>query len=157
MTVKTESVFYDSPLGTLKIISQDDAIIQIMFVDENKSVIASSNKLLQECVTQLDEYFNKNRKSFDIAFKLNGTVFQQQVWNEVAKIPYGETTSYLDIARKIGNVMAVRAVGKANGANPLPIIIPCHRIVGISGKLVGYAGGLWRKKWLLKHEHALLV
>jgi methylated-DNA-[protein]-cysteine S-methyltransferase len=157
MTVKSNHAFYESPIGTLKIISQENAIIQIMFVNENIAESVPQNKILQNCITQLHEYFNQKRYSFDINYNFDGTIFQQQVWNEVAKIPYGETASYLDIAKKTGNVMAVRAVGRANAVNPLPIIIPCHRIVGTSGKLVGYAGGLWRKKWLLKHENALLV
>ncbi len=157
MTVKTDHAFYDSPIGTLEIISQENAIINILFVSDNKADIAPPNNVLQNCITQIDDYFNQKRHTFDINFKLDGTVFQKQVWGEILNIPYGETTTYLDIAKKIGNVMAVRAVGKANGANLLPIIIPCHRVIGRNGKLVGYTGGLWRKKWLLKHENALLV
>ncbi|MCK5677367.1 MAG: methylated-DNA--[protein]-cysteine S-methyltransferase, partial [Flavobacteriaceae bacterium] len=91
--------------------------------------------------------------SFDLKLNPQGTDFQQNVWNELQRIPYGKTTSYLDQSKKMGNVKAIRAIASANGKNPIWIIIPCHRVIGSDGSLTGYAGGLWRKKWLLEHEN----
>jgi methylated-DNA-[protein]-cysteine S-methyltransferase len=107
---------------------------------------------LEECLAQIDQYFQGTRQEFSLQLAPEGTDFQQQVWRELSKIPYGQTASYLDIARAIGNEQAVRAVGAANGQNPISIIIPCHRVIGSDGKLTGYGGGLWRKEWLLTHE-----
>jgi methylated-DNA-[protein]-cysteine S-methyltransferase len=107
---------------------------------------------LNEACCQLDEYFKGKRQSFDLRLSLKGTEFQRRVWNELMSIPYGKTVTYRDIAIKLGNPHAVRAVGNANGKNPVSIIVPCHRVIGSSGKLTGYAGGLERKAWLLKHE-----
>ncbi len=105
----------------------------------------------------MDEYFNKKRKKFDLPLQPQGTNFQKAVWDALLEVPYGTTVSYFDIAKKVDNPKAVRAAGGANGKNPITIIIPCHRIIGSNGKLVGYGGGLWRKKWLLQHEQNLLV
>ena len=101
---------------------------------------------------QLREYFAGTRKEFDVTLDIEGTDFQKRVWEELRKIPYGKTISYKSLSEKLGDVKAIRAVGKANGQNPIAIIIPCHRIIGSDGSLTGYAGGLWRKKWLLEHE-----
>ncbi len=117
----------------------------------------SVDPALEECVAQLDQYFKGTRKDFSLKLALEGTEFQQQVWRELSNIPYGQTASYLDIARAIGNEQAVRAVGAANGQNPISIIIPCHRVIGSDGKLTGYGGGLWRKEWLLTHERNFSV
>lgn len=112
---------------------------------------------LQQCVTQLEEYFRRARKEFSISLQLQGTDFEKQVWKTLFDIPYGTTRTYMDIAKAIGNTKAVRAVGLANGKNPIAIIIPCHRVIGSDGRLTGYGGGIWRKKWLLKHEGAYLL
>ena len=108
--------------------------------------------LLKKCCKQLDEYFSGKRKTFDVPLDAKGTKFQKQVWRELQKIPFGKTLSYGDIAKKIKNPKASRAVGGANNKNPIAIVVPCHRVIGANGKLVGYAGGLHRKAWLLKHE-----
>ena len=107
---------------------------------------------IKNTIIQLDEYFEGKRSKFNIPLVLSGTVFQNAVWNALQQIPYGQTVSYKNIAQAIGNVKACRAVGMANNRNPLPIIIPCHRVIGQNGALVGYAGQIWRKEWLLKHE-----
>jgi methylated-DNA-[protein]-cysteine S-methyltransferase len=109
-------------------------------------------KVLAECFSQLDEYFKGERREFTFPYILEGTIFQKNVWNALTGILYANTGSYKDIAVTIGNEKAIRAVGSANGRNKLSIVIPCHRIIGSNGKLTGYAGGLWRKEWLLQHE-----
>ena len=108
---------------------------------------------LKEANLQLSEYFEGKRKEF--TFKLNpkGTDFQQRVWQALLKIPFGKTTSYLELSKQLGDVKAIRAVAAANGKNPLWVVVPCHRVIGSDGSLTGYAGGLWRKKWLLEHEN----
>ena len=111
---------------------------------------------LEDLSTQLGEYFSGKRKTFDYPLAPKGTEFQLAVWNALLEIPYGDTTTYAELARRIGRPSAVRAVGAANGANPIPIVVPCHRIIGTSGTLVGYGGGLDRKRWLLEHEGVLL-
>jgi len=112
---------------------------------------------LQECVRQLEEYFQGQRRAFSLKLLPRGTEFQQRVWAQLLKVPYGSTASYRDIALALGDADAVRAVGSANGKNPISIIIPCHRIIGSDGKLIGYGGGVWRKEWLLRHERGVLV
>ncbi|HET91747.1 MAG TPA: methylated-DNA--[protein]-cysteine S-methyltransferase [Chloroflexi bacterium] len=112
---------------------------------------------LAPALTQLREYFSRLRRAFDLPLDLRGTPFQRQVWDEIARIPYGTTTTYGEIARRIHRPRAARAVGGANGANPLPIIIPCHRVIGADGSLIGYGGGLERKAALLRLEDALLI
>ena len=107
---------------------------------------------LKKCVQQLDEYFTGNRKEFELTLSPKGTEFQGKVWTELLKVPFGKTRSYLEQSKKLGDVKAIRAVASANGRNPISIIIPCHRIIGSDGSLTGYAGGIWRKKWLLEHE-----
>lgn len=123
-----------------------------MLFDAKVDTLIEHPSCLRDCVKQLDEYFNKKRKIFDLPFDLSGTEFQLKVWNELLKIPYGAVCSYIDIAKRIGNKPAVRAVGSANGKNPISIIIPCHRVIGNDGSLVGYGGGIWRKKYLLELE-----
>lgn len=110
------------------------------------------SKIIQQTILQLDEYFNEERTEFNIPLKLVGTDFQQQVWNQLLQIPFGETSSYLELSKDLGNEKAIRAVASANGANAISIIVPCHRIIGSDGKLVGYAGGLNAKKKLLQLE-----
>jgi len=148
------TAFYNSPIGVLEITESDEGVTSVLFV-ENHSAISIIPPGLEDCVNQLDEYFNRRRREFTVKLDLRGTDFQKQVWRELAKIPYGKTVSYRDIARAIGASQAVRAVGSANGHNPISIIIPCHRVIGSDGSLTGYGGGLWRKEWLLNFEHGL--
>lgn len=108
---------------------------------------------MQNAIEELQEYFEGNRTHFTFKIQPKGTDFQQKVWQELINIPYGKTISYLDLAKKLGDVKAIRAVASANGKNPLWIVVPCHRVIGTDGSLTGYAGGLWRKKWLLEHEN----
>jgi methylated-DNA-[protein]-cysteine S-methyltransferase len=106
-------------------------------------------------MAQLDEYFEGKRKKFDLLLEPMGTDFQKKVWKHLVKVPFGKTASYLDVAMALGEMKATRAVGSANGRNPIVIIIPCHRVIGSNGSLTGYGGGMWRKEWLLKHEGVL--
>lgn len=148
------SLFYPSPVGVMEIKGDNSYIYEITFLKEGVSPGRSgeSSPLLEQCKSQLDEYFAGARKFFDLPLLLEGTTFQKRVWEELAKIPYGKTLSYSDIANIMGNPGAVRAVGGANHSNPVSIIIPCHRVIGKDGSLTGYGGGLWRKQWLLEHE-----
>ncbi|WP_270941712.1 methylated-DNA--[protein]-cysteine S-methyltransferase [Romboutsia lituseburensis] len=146
--------YYDSPVGILEICTTENELISVLYVDERKES-SERPEILQEVIKQLDEYFNGDRKNFDIKFKLQGTEFQQKVWTALTDIPYGETVSYKNIATKIGNEKAVRAVGSANGKNIINIIVPCHRVIGANKSLTGYGGGLHRKSWLLKHEGSI--
>ena len=109
-------------------------------------------ELLKKTTVQLDEYFSGRRKDFDLPLGQKGSGFQENVWNHLVKIPFGKTISYLQLSKQIGDVKAIRAIASANGRNNLAIVVPCHRVIGSDAKLVGYAGGLWRKKWLLEHE-----
>lgn len=146
-----ETTYYLSPIGLLEIKGSEQGLSSISFVTQVDTVIENP-VCLRECVSQLNDYFNGKRKTFKLLNDLSGTDFQRKVWEEIIKIPYGKTISYNDIAIKLGNKEAVRAVGASVGKNPLAIVIPCHRVIGSDGKLVGYAGGLWRKKWLLNFE-----
>lgn len=114
-----------------------------------------TNEPILSCALQLKEYFNKKRKTFNVPLDTKGTAFQKSVWNALLDVPYGKTNTYGDIAHALNNPKAVRAVGAANGKNPISIIVPCHRIIGANATLTGYAGGLERKRWLLKHEGVL--
>ena len=144
--------FINSPLGIIKIIGDENGI-SIISVSTEGEISETIPKELQESVSQLQEYFEGKRQNF--TFKLNpkGTDFQQKVWQELLNIPFGKTTSYLDLAKKLGDPKVIRAAASANGKNPLWIVVPCHRVIGKDGSLTGYAGGLWRKKWLLEHEN----
>ncbi|HWO77316.1 MAG TPA: methylated-DNA--[protein]-cysteine S-methyltransferase [Bacillus sp. (in: firmicutes)] len=147
---------YESPIGVIEITGTENAVISILFSDaetaENK-INESTPRVLADCYHQLDEYFKGTRREFSFPYRMEGTDFQKSVWSALTKIQYGETGSYKDIAVSIGNEKAIRAVGSANGRNKLSIVIPCHRIIGSNGTLTGYAGGLWRKEWLLRHEN----
>ena len=149
-----ETVFIQTPLGIAKI-EGDENGISIISVNQEGDLSSEIPKNLKNSVTQLNEYFEGKREEF--TFKLNpkGTEFQQKVWQELLKIPFGKTMSYLDLSKKLGDVKAIRAVASANGKNPLWIVVPCHRVIGTDGSLTGYAGGLWRKKWLLEHENPI--
>jgi|WP_314865672.1 methylated-DNA-[protein]-cysteine S-methyltransferase len=141
-----------TPLGIATIQGDENGIAVIAIADEGV-VSERISSVLQEAVTQLQDYFDGQRTQFD--FKLNpvGTEFQQKVWKGLCEIPFGKTMSYLELAKQLGDVKAIRAVASANGKNPLWIVVPCHRVIGTDGSLTGYAGGLWRKKWLLEHEN----
>ena len=156
-----EIVYYQSPLGVLEIRSMGSTISDVLFVNSWKgakineseiSFIKPKSTIIKTCIKQLDEYFAGTRTEFTMHTSQIGTEFQQMVWAELSKIPYGRTISYFELSKRIGNVKAIRAVGTANGNNSICIIIPCHRVIGINGELVGYGGDLWRKKWLLEHE-----
>ncbi len=147
------TAFYSSPIGLIEINSTEKAISSVLFV-EQKLTPASDTlpDCLAACVEQIDEYFKGGRKNFDVSLLMEGTAFQQQVWQELTSVPFGKTTSYIALARKLNNPNAVRAIGSTNSKNKLCVIVPCHRVIGNDGSLVGYAGGLWRKQWLLDHE-----
>jgi methylated-DNA-[protein]-cysteine S-methyltransferase len=152
---KLHKIDYDSPIGVLEIAGTNEAICSIMFSE--RDIITNimqdeTPRVLEHCHNQLDEYFKGERTDFTFPYKYEGTDFQKTVWSTLTSIPYAETGSYKEIAVSIGNEKAIRAVGSANGKNKLSIVIPCHRIIGSNGKLTGYAGGLWRKEWLLQHE-----
>lgn len=145
--------YYSSPIGLMKISASDEAITSVMFVSEEEKT-CDSTVLLQDCARQLQEYFLGKRKQFDLPLEQHGTVFQQAVWSELLQIPFGETVSYLHIAKRLGKEEFVRAVGAANGQNKIALLVPCHRVIGTNGKLTGFAYGIERKQFLLDHEKA---
>jgi methylated-DNA-[protein]-cysteine S-methyltransferase len=147
-----EIAFINSPLGITKIVGDENGISEISLLDEGAISVAIPT-ILQNAVFQLQEYFDGNRTDFTFQLQPKGTDFQQRVWQELLAIPYGKTISYLDLSKKLGDVKAIRAAASANGKNPLWIVVPCHRVIGTDGSLTGYAGDLWRKKWLLEHEN----
>lgn len=142
---------FKSPLGILIIKSDGQAVTEISFSEEVQE-IQNSCAVLESCRQQLSDYFAGKLVSFDLPLNPEGTEFQQKVWAELLKIPYGETITYMELAVRLGDIKAIRAVGTANGRNPIAIIIPCHRVIGAGNKLTGYAGGIWRKKALLELE-----
>lgn len=147
-----KQIIIDTPLGKTKIEGTIDGVSSIVVLNDDIKVSQSIPEELQDCATQLIEYFNGEREQFNIKLNPEGTEFQKKVWNELLKIPYSKTISYLELSKKLGDVKAIRAVANANGKNPIWIIIPCHRVIGSDGSLTGYAGGLHRKKWLIDHE-----
>lgn len=146
------TAYWKSPLGMLEICEEDDAIIYLHFSKLTKETSSTTSPTINCTINQLSEYFNGTRKDFDIPINPIGTEFQLRVWQELQKIPYGETKNYQDIAKNIGNIKACRAVGMANNKNPIAIIIPCHRVIGKNGTLTGYASGLETKEKLLTLE-----
>ncbi|WP_334056554.1 methylated-DNA--[protein]-cysteine S-methyltransferase [Polaribacter sp. P097] len=154
--MESEITYHKTPIGIAKITGNENGIQSVCVLDEKEvlkeDLAKKTPELLQNCVTQLEEYFNGERASFDLTVNPEGTHFQIKVWKSLLNIPYGKTRSYLEQSKTLGDAKAIRAVAAANGKNPLWIIIPCHRIIGSDGSLTGYAGGLWRKKWLLNHE-----
>lgn len=138
---------------SLYLVATETHLINIQFTQPQKALLQTT-ELLSMATIQLDEYFQGKRTTFSLPFKLTGTPFQLAVWKELQNIPYGKTTSYKEIAQKINKPKACRAVGMANNKNPLPIIIPCHRVIGSNGKLIGYAGGLKLKNYLLELEQS---
>ena len=145
--------YYASPLGDLAITSREDKITSVSFLSGERSE-EFLTPVIDQCISELDEYFFRGRKFFNVELQISGTEFQKKVWNELLTIPYGKTISYLELSLRIGDINSIRAVGLANGQNPLAIVVPCHRVIGKNGDLVGYGGGLDKKVWLLQHEGA---
>ncbi len=148
----SQTAYYKTPIGTAKIVGDEIGISAVTVVDDAIETSAEVPLILQDCVQQLDEYFNGTRKQFDLKLNPQGTDFQKRVWAALLLVPFGKTRTYLEQSKLLGDLKAVRAVASANGKNPIWIIIPCHRIIGSDGSLTGYAGGIWRKKWILEHE-----
>jgi methylated-DNA-[protein]-cysteine S-methyltransferase len=149
------TTYYHSPIGLLKISGTRDYISEVSFFDKVEKAEGKKKNLpplLIQCIEELIQYFQGERRQFELPINQPGTAFQKEVWNELMTIPYGRTISYLELARKTGDTKATRAVASANGKNNVAIIIPCHRVIGSNKDLVGYMGGLWRKKWLLELE-----
>ena len=145
--------FLKTPIGFLEVTGSEKGIRTLCFIEFKVKIIRVPHPL-HDCINQLSEYFEGSRQTFAVDLDISGSAFQLNVWQETLKIPYGKTISYSEMATQLGNPNAFRAVGGANGRNPVSILVPCHRVLGQNGRLVGYAGGLWRKKWLLEHEHA---
>lgn len=145
------TVYYQSPVGLLEVQTTEGGLRSVNFVAE-KCFNETENKHTQLTINQLEQYFKGDRNIFDMPLDMEGTDFQKRVWQQLLKIPFGKTKSYMDIAKALGDVKAIRAVGTANGSNKIAIIVPCHRVIGSDGSLIGYAAGLERKKWLLDFE-----
>lgn len=142
----------ETPIGYLELTTDQRFLLSVSFTDIFQQPSGFQPVILKESAQQIDEYFKGLRKVFNLSLQPFGTDFQHKVWEQVIKVLFGETVSYLEIAMQTGSKNNTRAVGLANGKNPIPIIIPCHRIIGVNGELTGYAGGLERKRWLLQHE-----
>ncbi len=145
--------YYQSPIGNIEIVADSDSVVELSFTDEKGTDLAAdAPEILKEALKQIEEYFQGSRRSFTLKLNAQGTEFQKKVWQQLTQVPYGKTAGYGDIALAVGNHKASRAVGGANNKNRIAIVIPCHRIVGADGSMTGYAGGIWRKEWLLQHE-----
>jgi methylated-DNA-[protein]-cysteine S-methyltransferase len=143
---------FNSPIGPLGLTGTEEHISAIIF---DPPVIIPDDPLpdvFRQCIAELEAYFGGSRQAFNFPMQQRGTDFQQTVWQQLLSIPYGSTISYLQLAKQINNPKSIRAVGTANGSNHLPIVVPCHRVIGSNGSLTGFGGGIWRKKWLLEHE-----
>jgi len=143
---------YHSPVGWLEITGTDDAVTALHFIPRPKQAKSTSNKVIVQCCKELDEYFTRKRRQFDVKVCLQGTDFQNKIWKKLQEIPYGKTISYAALAQAAGHPKACRAAGSANGKNPVAIIVPCHRVIASNGKLGGFAYGLDVKKALLDLE-----
>ncbi len=150
---KTQTTYYKTPIGTAKIVGDENGIQAVSVLEEDIETSREIADCLQDCVAQLKDYFEGKINNFDLKLNPQGTTFQKKVWDELLNIPYNKTRTYLEQSKALGDVKAIRAVASANGKNPIWIIIPCHRVIGSDGSLTGYAGGIWRKKWLLAHEN----
>jgi len=146
--------YCSTPVGELQIESDNEKITMLGFLWSPKQREIRT-PVIEQCVTELEEYFSGKRKFFSFEMDLRGSDFQIKVWNELLNIPYGKTISYEELAIRVGDIKAIRAVGLANGQNPIAIVFPCHRVIGKNGNLVGYGGGLDKKIWLLQHEGAI--
>ena len=151
--LKMEIIKIKTPLGVAEIQGDQNGISKICILDKPVEITTEIPEIFNEVISQLQDYFDGKKKEFTFVINPTGTEFQKKVWQELVTIPYGKTCSYLDLSKRLGDVKAIRAVAAANGKNPLWIVIPCHRVIGRDGSLTGYAGGLWRKKWLLEHEN----
>jgi len=152
--------YYQSPVGLLKIAGTNQFISEVTFVDEPEKITAGTDNnqlppMAIQAVEQLIEYFHGNRRFFELPISQEGTAFQQKVWAELMNIPFGKTISYLELSHRLGDPKVIRAAAAANGRNNVAIIVPCHRVIGSNSQLVGYGGGLPRKKWLLQHENKI--
>ncbi|HSJ11468.1 MAG TPA: methylated-DNA--[protein]-cysteine S-methyltransferase [Gillisia sp.] len=147
------TTIFNTPLGSAEISGNEDGITSIQILNKAQPESNDIPEILIPAVGQLTAYFNGDLKTFSLKLNPEGTPFQKKVWDALTQIPFGTTMSYLELSQKLGDVKAIRAVAAANGKNPLWIVVPCHRVIGSDGSLTGYAGGLWRKKWLLEHEH----
>ena len=146
-------VLHQTPVGICRITEDEDGYIcSVSIRDEQLTPTTPETEVLKEAVRQLDEYFAGTRRDFDLPLRQQGSAFQQEVWNCLSKIVFGKTISYAHQAKLMNNPLGIRAIAAANGKNQLWVIVPCHRVIGSDGNLTGYAGGLWRKKWLLEHE-----
>ena len=152
-------IYYQSPVGILSIAGTDQFISELLFMDTAQSPPGTPQQALPplavSCIEQMIEYFNGQRRTFDFPINQTGTEFQQKVWQELLRIPFGKTISYLELSKRLGDTRAIRAAASANGRNNVSIVVPCHRVIGSKSDLVGYAGGLWRKRWLLAHENRI--
>jgi len=146
------TAYYQSPVGTLKMQCAGNHLHTLVFTEENTTAGDVKHPVLAQCRLELDEYFSGLRRQFSVPLQQEGTTFQQTVWSLLQNIPFGKTISYNQLSQQYGNLLAIRAVAAANGKNNIAILVPCHRVIGSNGSLTGYAGGLWRKKWLLEHE-----
>jgi methylated-DNA-[protein]-cysteine S-methyltransferase len=147
-----DQAYIKTPLGITCITGDASGISKISISDDETPVSETIPEHLADAINQLQEYFSGNRNQFNFKISPKGTDFQKRVWEALLKIPFGTTTSYHALSKQLGDIKAIRAVASANGKNPLWIVVPCHRVIGSDGSLTGYAGGLWRKKWLLEHE-----
>jgi methylated-DNA-[protein]-cysteine S-methyltransferase len=150
--VTTFTTLHPSPVGDILLRADDSGRLTELFLRHDERPPATDDGPFAAVHEQLDAYFAGELDTFDLPFEAHGTPFQMRVWDELVRIPFGETISYSDLARRLGDAKLVRAVGTANGRNPISIVIPCHRVIGADGSLVGYGGGLDRKRWLLEHE-----
>lgn len=153
----THYAITDSPIGELLVLGDSDSVHGLLMngdgdFDQRKLELTQDQQLFADTIAQLEEYFAGDRNHFDLPLEPEGTEFQRSVWTALTEIPYGETRSYGEIAAEVGRPKAARAVGMANNRNPIAVIVPCHRVIGAGGALVGYAGGIERKTWLLAHE-----
>jgi methylated-DNA-[protein]-cysteine S-methyltransferase len=162
-TLEITSTYYQSPLGLLRVGGTDTYISEISFIDNLEETTRNSAPLrgpvtpiVIQCIEQLIQYFQGQRRVFEFPIYQEGTEFQEQVWNELTAIPFGKTISYLELSRRLGDTKTIRAAASANGKNNIVIVVPCHRVIGSKRDLVGYGGGLWRKKWLLDHETKIM-
>lgn len=156
---KGYTTYTQSPVGPLQVKAKKEGLTAINYYDDDppESLDKQQHPVLKKTIDQLNEYFDGKRKSFDIPLILKGTNFQQKVWEQLQQIPYGQTITYSELATRLGDPQKARAVAGANGLNPIPIVIPCHRVIGADNKLTGYSGGIERKQFLLQLEGALLL
>ncbi|MEX8546748.1 MAG: methylated-DNA--[protein]-cysteine S-methyltransferase [Mucilaginibacter sp.] len=147
---------YRSPIGIVRVEETEGKISAISVLDKEMEMLEPQTEVLKLAVQQLHEYFAGKRSMFNFPCQQSGTPFQHQVWQQLGQVDFGKTQSYLQMANDFGNPLAIRAIASANGKNKLWIVVPCHRIIGKNGELTGYAGGLWRKKWLLQHEATVI-